>query len=106
MTLAAGSLADGQLTLADTLLYLCPIMYRTVVNQVVCYNGHALPVVVTLWLKRSGGTARVIAKVTLDAGDELVYGPIELSQGDSIRGLADVTLMVDYALTGYQEVIV
>jgi hypothetical protein len=103
MTLTAGSLADGQLTDVDTLLYQTPVLHRTVANQLVCYNGHSAVVQVTLWLKRAGGTARILAKPTLAAGDVLIYGPIELSEGDGIRGLASVTLKIDYSMTGYEE---
>jgi len=105
MTLTAGSLADGQLSNSDALLYQSPVLYRTVVNQVVCYNSHVSAVQVILWLRRAGSTSRIIAKVTLDAGDELIYGPIELSEGDSIRGIASVPLVVDFSMTGYQEAV-
>jgi hypothetical protein len=105
MALNPKSLASGQIGLAEATLYTCPVLSRVVVKQVVCYNGHASAVTVTLKLKRSGETARRLAVVSLDAGDHLILGSMEMGQTDEITGLTTVASVVDFIVTGYEEAI-
>ncbi len=103
MVLRAMSLASGELAAAEATLFSALTLKRTIAN-ITCFNGHVASVTVTLKVQRSGGTARVVVRQVLGADETLAFGPVELSEGDAIRGLASVASVVDYTITGLVEV--
>lgn len=103
----AEQLADGQLGAAEADMYLCPASTRAFVKSVICANTAAAATGIEVFLKPSGGTSRRIAYLeVMDAGDTLYFSePTTLDAGDAIRGVADDAAIVDYIVSGAEQVV-
>jgi len=98
-----GTLADGQLAASETDVYTAPSGGARV-NFMRCTNPAVTVELVKVWVKRSGGTSRLIAAQSLAQYDRLdVIEPgeeLELSSGDKIRALSTNATTVDYIVSG------
>lgn len=106
-TFVAKSIADGQVANAQGAIYTVPAVTIAYVKQVTLYNTNAAAQTITIWLTRSGGTARKIRRFIiaqhesidlLDDGDTL-----ELSTGDKIEAQTTTATAVDYVVMGVEE---
>ena len=107
MAITAASLADGQVPGAQTALYTAPALTKAYVRTVKFYNTGGVTVTVTACVKRSGGTARIMAAIslaTLESAD--LVDPDEswvLSAGDAIEAVSTTSAVVDYTILGAEE---
>lgn len=110
MVFKGQSIADGQLPNSQSAIYTVPANYRAIINYIHVHNTGSSPESVTLWLTRSGSTARVLIKepalemdttlFPLDPSEEL-----SLSAGDAIEAQTTTAATVDYFITGALEAI-
>lgn len=98
-----GTLADGQAAIAETDVYTAPAS-GAVLSTIRFTNAGSSIELVKVYVKRSGGTSRLIAQQSLAGGDRLdAIAPgekIELSSGDKIRALTTTATTVDYLVAG------
>lgn len=102
-------LADGQLPAAKATLYTVPTGYRVRIKFFRVYNTSGGAEDVTIWAK-PGATSRVIFKSATLAGatmaEVLTNGTeLALEEGDLIEGDATNATVVDYIITGDEELL-
>lgn len=108
MAFAGQSLADGQLPSSQAAIYTVPANYRAIVNYIHVHNTGSAPETVTIWVKRSGSTARILVREPALSIDTTMW-PLEpseeltLSAGDSIEAQTSTATTVDYFITGALE---
>jgi len=104
MTLTAKQLADGQLAASAAALYTAPASTTTYIKTITLDNTGAGANTCQLWLTPSGGTARRLAYVTLQANESFTMGSsLALDTGDAISGAATNANEVDYTVHGVEE---
>lgn len=99
-------LANGQLPAADADIYVVPAGMEVAIRKLTLTNIHNSAVSVTIRIKPSGGTARVIIDgQTLQDKNTRVTGGFTLEAGDSIRGDAGGAgaAAIDYIIMGAEE---
>lgn len=108
MTVRIKSLADGQLADAKASMYTVAAATQAVVTKITLVSKEASTTrAVNLYFKESGGTSRNIIPVdtALKAGYLLVMDDeVTLEAGDMIEGDAAVADMIDYVVSGYENV--
>ena len=110
MAFVGQSLADGQLPSSQAAIFTVPASNRAIVNYIHLHNTGTGPETVTLWLKRSGSTARVFIREPALEADATLF-PLEpseeftLSAGDTIEAQTTTATTVDYFITGALETI-
>lgn len=106
-TFTAKSIADGQVAIAQGVLYTVPALTRAYVRQVVFYNTNAATQLLEVWLRRVGNPARKLRQFSisqnesidlLDTGDTL-----EFSTGDTIEAKTSNGTSVDFMVMGVEE---
>ena len=110
MAFKGQSIADGQIASSQAAIYTVPANYTAIINYIHLHNTGISPETVTLWLKRSGSTARVFLRIPalepdvtlfpLDPSEELT-----LSAGDSLEAQTTTATTVDYFITGALEAV-
>ena len=91
----------------QTALYTVPAATKGYVRTVKLYNTSGSTVTVTVYVKRSGGTARTVASpslATLESVD--IVDPDEtwvLSTGDTVEAVCTTASVVDYTILGAEE---
>ena len=104
MTLTAKQLADGQLASTQTTIYTTPASTTTYLKTVTLSNTGAAANTCQLWLLPSGGTARRLAYVTLQANETFTLdSPLVMDTADALQGQATSASEVDYTMHGVEE---
>lgn len=105
MAFTAKSLADGQLPSSQGAVYTVPGSTKAYVRNLFLYNTNAASQTITLWVKRSGGTARKFrtAALATDESADVLESPLVLSAGDSIEAVTTTATAVDYFIAGVEE---
>lgn len=105
MTISLKSLADGVLTTTKTALYTAGTSTQAVIDNITLVHTTSGDVTVKLYFLESGGTSRRIYRAEL--GDEeygiMIYKKT-LEAGDAIEGEASSGSVVDYVISGYENV--
>jgi len=100
-------LADGQLPLAKTTLYLCPLGKKVRIELITFVNITLVNRTINLYLKRDGVNSRRIIPInlTLAAGGGTAYfnNIFSLESGDLIEGDASAAGVIDYTISGYER---
>jgi hypothetical protein len=95
---------SGQLPSTEGDLYLVPAATKAYIKSFRLYNTNTTAETVLLVVKRSGQTARTIARYvlgTLEWVDESFAGPLET--GDAIRGVTTTASKVDFTICYIEE---
>lgn len=103
---AIKSLADGQLAAGVGDLYEAPAATQTLVKRITLVNTHSSALVVNLYFKASGITARRITPkdYSLAAGALLIMGDeVTLEAADKIQGSGGTASKVDFVLSGVEN---
>lgn len=98
------NLADGQLTIAKSVLYTCPAGYRAVVTNIKVTNVHSSTHRFVLYFKKSGGSSRTMFDHMIDEQDTSIdEDSTTLEAGDAIEGQCpDGATYMDYKISGYE----
>lgn len=105
-TFTIKSLANGQLGLATTNLYLVPASTTAIIKTITLVNTDSVTRTVNLYLLKASGTARKIIPVNLSlaAGYSLETNEeYTLGAADSIQGDASAATVVDFTVNGVEE---
>jgi len=106
MTLIIKSLADGQLPATTGTLYIVPASTRALIKTIKVVNLNTIAETINLYLEPSGGTARCIIPKNLSLGIGyllVVDDELTLEAGDKLQGSATDATMVDYTISGVEE---
>jgi hypothetical protein len=108
MPLTGKSLADGQLPTSKTTLYTVPASTISYVKHFTCHNTGGASEVITIYIKRSGSTSRVIHTASLATGETSLVAEKDdgwvLSAGDVIEGDTSLSATtVDYTILGGED---
>jgi len=98
--------ANGLLAASEADLYTCPVMCQVKITTLICLNTHATNTnTVKLYLQPSGGTSRNFVEEDLLPKDRLTGDgePLELNEGDKLRGEATNANEVTWSLSGRKE---
>ncbi len=97
-------LADGQLPIAEAALYTVPASTQSAIKNITLFNTSASDILVTIKIKKSGGTARTHREVTLKGKYTLVIDDLETpGAGGEIRGVAGTAAVIDYTIHGIER---
>lgn len=104
MAATLATLADGQLTGSNADLYTVPASTMAAARMYFGNTSATTAYTVYVYVKRSGGTDRIVATLTINAGGYAEFPdgkPIALSTGDKLRGYASTTTVIDYIISGH-----
>jgi len=108
------SLADGQLAASSAELYGVDIQRSAVVSQIKVVNTDSVTRTLNIQVSfaqpdGSDGTKRQITpkNLSLSSGElcNVLDNPIQLETGDRIFGDANGAAVVDFIITGYEEIL-
>ena len=96
-------LGQGQLPNAEGSLYLVPGGTTAVAKKITIHNRKATTETVIIYIKKSGGTSRIIIYVALKTRYTIIDDdPHALGAGDDIRGQTTTAAEVDYTVDGIE----
>lgn len=91
-----GTLADGQVANAEGTIHTSTGQQYV---KAYFFNTNTTAETLTLWIKRSGGTARKIRQAVLQANDSYVVDKIRLSPDDILEASTTTASKVDYVVS-------
>lgn len=108
--MAIGSLADGQLATSKTTIYTVPDLSYACIEFASFFNTNAASQTILLYVKRSGGTSRVIGRVVLAQNEhawlvDQAISSLRLSAGDIIEAQTTTAEAVDFLICGIVGVV-
>ena len=96
-------LGQGQLPNAEGSLYLVPGGTTAVAKKIIIHNRKATTETVIIYIKKSGGTSRIIIYVELATRHTIHDNEAHsLGAGDDIRGQTTTAAEVDYTIDGIE----
>lgn len=105
MSFSGNSLAAGQVAAAQATIYTSSA--KSILKQLDFFNVAVTQETLSVWFKRSGGTARQIGRAVLQQNESakvLSEGEtIVMSAGDTIEADATNASAVDFTITGATE---
>jgi len=107
MTYRIKSLADGQLTTTKTALYTAGTSTQAVSKKITLVNTSPSMIKVNLYFLESGGTSRHLIPYDMElAGyySAIVDDEQTLEEGDAIQGDASVSNVIDYTISGVENI--
>jgi len=107
MAFTGKSLADGTVANTQTAIYTVPASTVAYISGISLYCNTATPQTVAMYVKRSGGTARLIAHYIFSQQHDHVPNVLDdrlvLAAGDAVEAITTTAAVVPYVVTGVEE---